>query len=117
MWVVWRVFECPAVVSCVWRKYAVLLDENNFTADELYTFTYNCCYIYARATRSVSMAPASYYAHLLAARARAFLDGQPPARPPLPALALCSCSYLCGVFRSSVYTHRVVSVPAALLCP
>ena len=29
---------------------------------------------YCRATRAVSMAPAAYYAHLLAARARAFLD-------------------------------------------
>ena len=27
-------------------KYAVLLDENNFTADELYAFTYNTCYTY-----------------------------------------------------------------------
>ena len=27
-------------------KYAVLLDENNFTADELYSFTYNTCYTY-----------------------------------------------------------------------
>ena len=29
---------------------------------------------FCRATRAVSMAPAAYYAHLLAARARAFLD-------------------------------------------
>ena len=56
-------------------KYAVLLDENNFSADELQTFTYNTCYTYSRSTRSVSMAPAAYYAHLLAARARCFYDG------------------------------------------
>ena len=55
-------------------KYAVLLDENNFSADELQQFTYHTCYTYARSTRSVSMAPAAYYAHLLAARARCFID-------------------------------------------
>ena len=55
-------------------KYAVLLDENNFSADELQQFTYHTCYTYVRSTRAVSMAPAAYYAHLLAARARCFID-------------------------------------------
>jgi hypothetical protein len=50
------------------------LDENNFSADELQQFTYHTCYTYVRSTRAVSMAPAAYYAHLLAARARCFID-------------------------------------------
>ncbi len=39
-------------------KYAVLLDENDFSADELQQFTYHTCYTFCRSTRSVSMAPA-----------------------------------------------------------
>ncbi|KAI7856147.1 Piwi domain-containing protein [Circinella umbellata] len=50
--------------------YHVLLDENKFTSDSLQELTYRLCYIYNRATRSVSLVPPVYYAHLLAARAR-----------------------------------------------
>ncbi|KAL5732173.1 argonaute 1B [Ranunculus cassubicifolius] len=70
--------------------YHVLYDENNFTADGLQTLTYNLCYTYARCTRSVSIAPPAYYAHLAAFRARCYidpgsLDGDAAVRP-LPAL-------------------------------
>ncbi|CAL4943701.1 unnamed protein product [Urochloa decumbens] len=54
--------------------YHVLFDENNFTADALQTMTYNLCYTYARCTRSVSIVPPAYYAHLAAFRARHYLD-------------------------------------------
>ncbi|KAF8681815.1 hypothetical protein HU200_045255 [Digitaria exilis] len=54
--------------------YHVLFDENNFTADALQTLTYNLCYTYARCTRSVSIVPPAYYAHLAAFRARHYLD-------------------------------------------
>ncbi|XP_057440069.1 protein argonaute 1-like [Lotus japonicus] len=54
--------------------YHVLWDENNFTADALQSFTYNLCYTYARCTRSVSIVPPAYYAHLAAYRARFYME-------------------------------------------
>lgn len=56
--------------------YHVLYDENNFTADELQNFTNSLCYTYARCTRSVSIVPPAYYAHLAAFRARCYIEGQ-----------------------------------------
>ncbi|TKY67133.1 argonaute 5 [Spatholobus suberectus] len=56
--------------------YHVLFDENNFTADQLQTFTNNLCYTYARCTRSVSIVPPAYYAHLAAFRARYYIEGE-----------------------------------------
>ncbi|VAH28018.1 unnamed protein product [Triticum turgidum subsp. durum] len=50
--------------------YHVLFDENRFTADGLQLLTNNLCYTYARCTRSVSVVPPAYYAHLAAFRAR-----------------------------------------------
>lgn len=50
--------------------YHVLLDENEFTPDELQTLTFDLCHNYVRCTKSVSIVPAVYYAHLLAFRAR-----------------------------------------------
>lgn len=54
--------------------YHVLWDENNFTADEIQSLTNNLCYTYARCTRSVSVVPPAYYAHLAAYRARFYLE-------------------------------------------
>ncbi|CAK7327901.1 unnamed protein product [Dovyalis caffra] len=54
--------------------YHVLCDENNFTADGLQSLTNNLCYTYARCTRSVSIVPPAYYAHLAAFRARFYLE-------------------------------------------
>ncbi|CAG8587767.1 28631_t:CDS:10, partial [Racocetra persica] len=56
--------------------YHVLFDENNFTADSLQDLTNKLCYNYQRATRSVSISPAAYYAHLAAKRARLHLEQQ-----------------------------------------
>ncbi|KAF9438295.1 eukaryotic translation initiation factor 2C, 2 [Entomortierella beljakovae] len=50
--------------------YHVLYDENKFSADMLQDFTYKLCHLYARCTRTVSMVPPAYYAHLVASRAR-----------------------------------------------
>ncbi|RLM86725.1 hypothetical protein C2845_PM04G04760 [Panicum miliaceum] len=50
--------------------YHVLYDENCFSADALQMLTNNLCYTYARCTRSVSVVPPAYYAHLAAFRAR-----------------------------------------------
>ncbi|KAJ3112400.1 argonaute 1 [Phlyctochytrium bullatum] len=55
--------------------YHVLYDENDFGADAMQEITYRMCYLYARATRSVSIVPPAYYAHLVAARARCFRPG------------------------------------------
>ncbi|KAG2664857.1 hypothetical protein I3760_16G102400 [Carya illinoinensis] len=54
--------------------YHVLWDENKFTADGLQSLTNNLCYTYARCTRSVSIVPPAYYAHLVAFRARFYMD-------------------------------------------
>ncbi|KAI1316171.1 hypothetical protein EDD11_010343 [Mortierella claussenii] len=55
--------------------YHVLLDENNFTSDSLQELTYRLCHVYARCTKSVSIVPSVYYAHLLAFRARHYQGG------------------------------------------
>ncbi|KAJ6801017.1 protein argonaute MEL1-like [Iris pallida] len=55
--------------------YHVLWDENNFSADALQTLTNSLCYTYARCTRSVSIVPPAYYAHLAAFRARDYAEG------------------------------------------
>ncbi|KAB1212155.1 Protein argonaute 1 [Morella rubra] len=54
--------------------YHVLWDENYFTADGLQSLTNNLCYTYARCTRSVSIVPPAYYAHLAAFRARFYME-------------------------------------------
>ncbi|CDP07006.1 unnamed protein product [Coffea canephora] len=56
--------------------YHVLFDENGFTADALQTLTNNLCYTYARCTKSVSIVPPAYYAHLAAFRARYYMEGE-----------------------------------------
>ncbi|KAG1330043.1 protein argonaute PNH1 [Cocos nucifera] len=61
--------------------YHVLWDENNFTADEMQTLTNNLCYTYARCTRSVSVVPPAYYAHLAAFRARFYMEPDIPEKP------------------------------------
>jgi len=55
--------------------YHVLMDENKFGADDLQLLTHHLCFTYARCTRSVSLVPPAYYAHLIAARARYHVAG------------------------------------------
>jgi hypothetical protein len=50
--------------------YHVLRDDNGFKSDEFQELTFRLCHVYARCTKSVSIVPAVYYAHLLAYRAR-----------------------------------------------
>ena len=50
--------------------YHVVHDENNIPGDVLQDLTYRLCFLYCRATRSVSVCPPAYYAHLVATRAR-----------------------------------------------
>ncbi|CAN0926255.1 Protein argonaute MEL1 [Linum grandiflorum] len=56
--------------------YHVLYDENKYSSDNLQILTNNLCYTYARCTRSVSVVPPAYYAHLAAFRARYYLEGE-----------------------------------------
>lgn len=53
----------------------------------LQQLTYHLCYNYARCTRSVSMVPAVYYAHLAAKRAQIFRKSKP--------------------FKQVAYTHQI----------
>ncbi|KAL7275850.1 Protein argonaute [Rhizina undulata] len=51
--------------------YHVIHDENRMPVDLFQALVYNTCYTYIRASNSVSLIPAAYYAHLASARARA----------------------------------------------
>ncbi|GBB99127.1 hypothetical protein RclHR1_03420010 [Rhizophagus clarus] len=59
--------------------YYVLYDKNGFNANSMQTLSYNLCYIYARCTRSVSLVPPVYYAHLVTNRAKLHLRNEPGA--------------------------------------
>lgn len=52
--------------------YRVLFDENQFGPDRLQDLCHRLCYLYCRATKSVSVVPPVYYAHLAASRARIY---------------------------------------------
>ncbi|KAL6580019.1 Protein argonaute 10 [Orobanche minor] len=54
--------------------YHVLWDENKFSVDGLQSLTNNICYTYAKCTRSVSIVPPAYYAHIASSRARLYVD-------------------------------------------
>jgi len=56
--------------------YHVLWDDNNIGADELQQLTYMLCHTYVRCTRSVSIPAPAYYAHLVAFRARYYMEQQ-----------------------------------------
>ena len=56
--------------------YHVLLDENEYGADELQRMAYALCHVYCRCTRSVSLVPPVYYAHLAAYRGRVLRAGE-----------------------------------------
>ncbi|BGP42098.1 hypothetical protein JCM10449v2_006100 [Rhodotorula kratochvilovae] len=53
--------------------YIVLVDDSQFTADQLQSLVFNLCYTYARATRSVSVATPAFYASRLCTRAQLLL--------------------------------------------
>ncbi|EQB61131.1 protein argonaute-2 [Vairimorpha apis BRL 01] len=54
-------------------RYLVLLNESNFSSEQIYEFVYGICHNYARATKAVSVVPPIYYAHLAAYRGKAYL--------------------------------------------
>ncbi|ORZ34800.1 Piwi domain-domain-containing protein [Catenaria anguillulae PL171] len=58
-------------------RYSVLVDDNRFDPNHLAELSYRSCFLYPRGTRSVSMVPAAFYAHVTAARAKAHvIDGE-----------------------------------------
>ncbi|KAF8881571.1 argonaute-like protein [Infundibulicybe gibba] len=54
--------------------YTVVYDENALTADEIQQGTHDTSYLYARATKAVSLIPAAYYADLACERGRCYLN-------------------------------------------
>lgn len=56
--------------------YHVLRDENGFSVDQIQRLTNDLCFTYVRCTRSVSIVPPCYYAHLAATRARLWLGAE-----------------------------------------
>ncbi len=61
-------------------RYTMLRDDHQFGPDDIQTLTYHLCFTFCRATRSVSIVPAVYYAELLAIRGRAYLSARNSAR-------------------------------------
>ncbi|KAG8690952.1 hypothetical protein FRC08_010309 [Ceratobasidium sp. 394] len=53
--------------------YTVVHDDNAFTADRLQGLTHGMAYLFARATRAVSLVPPAYYADLACERGRCYL--------------------------------------------
>ncbi|KAK1348023.1 hypothetical protein LUQ84_002718 [Hamiltosporidium tvaerminnensis] len=55
-------------------RYQVLYDDSKLGVDLLQEYIHSMCYLYARATKAVSVVPPIYYAHLAAARAKCYID-------------------------------------------
>ncbi|KAI0370698.1 Piwi-domain-containing protein [Pilatotrama ljubarskyi] len=54
--------------------YTIVYDENRYSADVLQQGTHTASYLYARATKAVSLVPAAYYADLACERGRDYLN-------------------------------------------
>ncbi|PIL23418.1 Argonaute [Ganoderma sinense ZZ0214-1] len=54
--------------------YIVIYDENNLDADTIQQGTHTASYLYARATKAVSLVPAAYYADIACERGREHLN-------------------------------------------
>jgi Piwi domain len=54
--------------------YTVVYDENTLSADDIQQGTHDASYLYARATKAVSLIPAAYYADLACERGRCYLN-------------------------------------------
>lgn len=52
----------------------MVYDENHLGADEVQQGTHTASYLYARATKAVSLVPAAYYADLACERGRCYLN-------------------------------------------
>lgn len=54
--------------------YTVVYDENHLDADTIQEGTHRTSYLYARATKAVSLVPPAYYADLACDRARFYIN-------------------------------------------
>jgi len=54
--------------------YTVVHDDNAFKSDQLQGLTYGMAYLFARATKAVSLVPPAYYADLACERGRCYLN-------------------------------------------
>jgi hypothetical protein len=54
--------------------YSTIYDENNFDADTIQQGTHTMSYLYARATKAVSLIPAAYYADQACERGRYYIN-------------------------------------------
>ena len=54
--------------------YIVIYDENGLTADKIQQGTHTASYLYARATKAVSLVPPAYYADIACERGRSYLN-------------------------------------------
>lgn len=54
--------------------YTVVYDENRLGADEVQQGTHHASYLYARATKAVSLVPAAYYSDLACERGRCYVN-------------------------------------------
>lgn len=54
--------------------YTIVHDENNLDADTAHLLTHHLSYLYARATKGVSLVPPAYYADIACERARLYLN-------------------------------------------
>lgn len=54
--------------------YVVVYDENGLDADTIQQGTHTASYLYARATKAVSLIPAAYYADIACERGRDYLN-------------------------------------------
>ncbi|XP_027849145.2 protein argonaute-2-like isoform X2 [Aphis gossypii] len=57
-------------------KYHRIWDENYLTEDQLEQLTFYLCFMFARCTRAIAYPAPTYYAHLAAFRARAYLENK-----------------------------------------
>ncbi|XP_055301016.1 protein argonaute-2-like [Sitodiplosis mosellana] len=55
-------------------KYCILLDEGDHLIDDLEELSNNLCYMFTRCNRAVSYPAPTYYAHLIAARAKKYVE-------------------------------------------
>nr|XP_050850291.1 protein argonaute-2-like [Vespula vulgaris] len=58
-------------------KYKCVFNQLDMTEDQIEELTYYLCHMFARCTRSISYPAPTYYAHLAAFRARAFIQNVP----------------------------------------